>query len=181
MRLFIAINFNEEVKDYLSEVQSIVKASSRKGRYTRYDNFHLTLRFLGELTQIEADEVCDILTAFKEKVEPFSIKIGDINSFQKKEKHIVYVDVVKNKEKLITLAKKLNTMIDQSFSFRKTYSFKPHITIGREIMFYQVSSLDKIIPFHKEILVNEVSLMLSSRNQNNVLTYTPIYTVNLNE
>ncbi|QVK17094.1 RNA 2',3'-cyclic phosphodiesterase [Mycoplasmatota bacterium] len=181
MRLFIAINFEKEVKDYLCEVQSIIKTSSLIGRYTLYDNFHLTLRFLGELNQSDVELLCELLDDLSQTTLPFKIKIGDIHSFNRKDKHIVYVDVLKNKNKLIDLVNKLNCLIDAKFLFKKNNQFKPHITIAREVVFNDVSSLLKIIPYNNDILVNEVSLMLSTRDKNHILTYTPLYTVNLKD
>lgn len=181
MRLFIAINFNKEIKDYLSEVQSIIKTSSLNGRYTLYDNFHLTLRFLGELDQSDIAPISELLDELSQIIHAFKIKIGDIHSFNRKGKHIVYVDVLENKNKLIDLVKKLNQLIDANYSLKNNNHFKPHITIAREVVFNEISSLVKIVPFNNDIPVSKISLMLSSRNKNHVLTYTPIYTVNLKD
>lgn len=181
MRLFIAINFDNTVKDYLSEVQSIVKTSALNGRYTLYDNFHLTLRFLGEIDRCDVSALYALLDELSVTMHAFNIKIGDIHSFNRKDKHIVYVDVLKNKNELVNLVKTLNQLIDANFTLKKNNQFKPHITIAREVVFKEVSSLAKIVPFNNNISVNKISLMLSSRNKNNDLTYTPFYTVNLKE
>jgi len=181
MRLFVAINFDQNVKDYLSEVQALVRSSAFKGNYTLYDNFHLTLRFLGEFPEGEVDTFCDCLDELACDAKPFTIRIGDINSFNRKDKHIVYVDVTENKEELYKLAKKLNEIIDKTIEVEDKTPFKPHITIGREVVFKNMQTALNVAPYPHPILVNEVSLMLSSRNKHNVLTYTPLYTVRLGE
>lgn len=176
MRLFIAFNFNNKVKNYLSEVQSIIKTCALKGNYTKYDNFHLTLRFLGEIPDYEVDNIIDIIDIVSNQVKPFSIKIGSINSFSRKNKHIVYVDVLKNKEGLYELAKLLNTLIDNKIRDAHVYNFKPHITIAREVIFNEVSSLINVNPFNEEIIVDNITLFRSSRDKYQGLIYTPIYT-----
>lgn len=181
MRLFVALNFNYQVKDYLTEVQNIIKLCAKSGNYTKYDNFHLTLRFLGEIPEHQVDDICDILDIVSKKVKPFTFTIGGINSFIRKDKHLVYVDVLTNKDKLNLLAKSLNSLIDKIFPELKPYNFKPHITIAREVMFTESSALISIQPFKENITVNEISLMESSRNKVYGLTYTPIYTVKLQE
>ena len=48
MRLFIAINFNSETKENILKVQSRLKECST-GSFSRPENIHLTLAFLGEV------------------------------------------------------------------------------------------------------------------------------------
>ncbi len=179
MRFFIALNFENNVKDYLLEIQSLIKESVLKGNYTLYDNFHLTLRFLGEFNQEDIYLFEEVLDELKSSINSFNIKIGGINSFQRKDKHIVFVDVIENRTELNHLANTLNKMIDERLKVTERYQFKPHITIGREIVFKDDSYLGKIIPYQDKIFIDKVSLMLSSRNEHNILTYTPVYTVKL--
>jgi len=179
MRLFIAINFEKAVLDYLNNVQCLVKTSAIKGRYTLYHNFHLTLRFLGDYGNHDIESFSKILDDLSNSIYSFNIKIGNINSFNHKEKHILFVDVIKNKVKLTELVNQLDGLIDAKYEMNKNHDFKPHITIAREVVLKETSPLTKIDSFHNDILVDKVSLMLSSRNEHNVLTYTPLYTVNL--
>ena len=49
MRSFIALEFDEKLKDKLSNIQSNIKEEAIKGSWVPYDNFHLTLKFLGNI------------------------------------------------------------------------------------------------------------------------------------
>ena len=51
MRLFLAILFEEPVKDRLCEAMELIRRSTRTSRLTRRENLHLTLVFLGELRE----------------------------------------------------------------------------------------------------------------------------------
>ena len=51
MRTFIAINFNQDVKNRLINIERSLKNMSEKGRFTSKDNLHLTLIFLGEIAE----------------------------------------------------------------------------------------------------------------------------------
>ena len=46
-RLFIGISFSTELKDYFKHAQLMVEKYCEVAKYTSYDNFHLTLKFLG--------------------------------------------------------------------------------------------------------------------------------------
>lgn len=63
MRLFIAINFSEDVKDALCETIAELRDAALRGRWTARENLHLTLVFIGE-----SDRVDDILDVMEEAV-----------------------------------------------------------------------------------------------------------------
>ena len=48
MRLFIAIQFNEQMLDALTKLQNDLRAMGVTGNYTKRENLHLTLAFIGE-------------------------------------------------------------------------------------------------------------------------------------
>ena len=56
MRLFIAINFDPETKRKLLEVQHRLRELG-KGNFSREDNLHLTLAFIGEVPMERLEDV----------------------------------------------------------------------------------------------------------------------------
>ncbi len=79
MRLFIAINFTEEIKSMLYECAQELKSHSRKGNFSNKDNLHLTLAFLGELPE---DRIEDIEEAMEEvKASPFTLEFSQLGKF----------------------------------------------------------------------------------------------------
>ena len=48
MRLFIAINLNETMKQTLLDIQNAMRGCGIEGNYTPEENMHLTLAFIGE-------------------------------------------------------------------------------------------------------------------------------------
>ena len=49
MRLFIAINFNDDIKEELENNIEDLKDEAKRGNFSLIDNLHLTLAFIGEL------------------------------------------------------------------------------------------------------------------------------------
>ena len=48
MRLFIAIQFEDEILDALTDFQGDLNAQGVTGNYTKRENLHITLAFIGE-------------------------------------------------------------------------------------------------------------------------------------
>ena len=48
MRLFVAVNLNDGMKDALMDIQDAMRTYGVRGRETNPDNMHLTLAFIGE-------------------------------------------------------------------------------------------------------------------------------------
>ena len=61
MRLFIAINFNNETRSRLLALCDELRANSRGGNFTSMENLHLTLVFIGEVSPKKVDKIKAIL------------------------------------------------------------------------------------------------------------------------
>jgi len=77
MRLFIAIKFNSEIKNALLSMQEQLKRANIRGNYTKPENLHLTLAFIGEYG--DPDYVLETLEQVKFK--PFELALDGVGSF----------------------------------------------------------------------------------------------------
>ncbi len=125
MRLFIAIELPEEVKSYLKDLQKQIL--NDKAKLTLANDFHLTLKFLGE---VEEQDVDVIKSKLKEIMfEPFAAKLLTIGVFPS-EKSIRVVWVGLEPKDLITdLQKKIDSSLQSKFE--KDSRFHPHLTLAR--------------------------------------------------
>lgn len=79
MRLFLAIQLEEEIKRPLSYAVEVLRTFARKGSFTRKENLHLTLVFLGETWQVEqAKQAMDQVAA-----QPFVLYFGGVGTFRR--------------------------------------------------------------------------------------------------
>ena len=63
MRIFISVEFPEEIKKELMLIQKeIDKLGLIRGKFTEPENIHLTLKFLGEISDSELRAVKDKLS-----------------------------------------------------------------------------------------------------------------------
>jgi 2'-5' RNA ligase len=175
IRLFIAVNCNDETKKLLLSVQEKIKSQSLKGNFSRPDNIHLTLVFLGETPEDQVQAIC---SAIKEAMQPpvalFSLTFSQTGCFTHSGKELWWIGAGHSDLSLGTL-KNLRQRIAGGLSTAGVAfddrPFNPHITLGREIKHNAPIVIDR-----QEIIfpVNRISLM-KSEHLDRVLVYTEIF------
>lgn len=180
MRVFIAVEFKDEVKRYLKDVQDVVKLTTYNGNFTHYDNFHLTVKYIGEIYNGEYEDLCQCVDDICDRILPFSIKIGDIGFFNKKSTNIVWVGISRNKEKILKLHRYTDQITNDMGFAPELRKFRPHVTIGKKVIFSDFGFTSRLPFYDEKITVDRITIMESSRIDG-ILTYTPLYSKKLGE
>ena len=141
-RIFIAINLPKEIKTTLSNYQ--IKWPDLPCRWVKKENLHITLAFLGYLTDEELVEVIKLTKKTASNFSPFNVLINKIcyappNKFSPK---MVWV-LTEKSAPLLELQKELVKEIQNSIKTLKNEDrdFTPHITLGR-IKAWQFRQID---------------------------------------
>ena len=167
MRLFIAINFNDNTKKELLLLQEELQSRCVSGRLTAYDNLHLTLVFLGECDDREADSVIAVISDIK--FEPFSISVDRVGRFKRDGGDLWWAGVQEN----VSLSKLHNDLTAKlrraGFKLEKR-KFSPHITLGRKII--TDAKPRSIAPFGETVASIE---LMKSEYINGVLRYSGVH------
>lgn len=177
MRLFIAINLNDEIKDYL---EAAIRELSRKaavGNFTRRENLHLTLVFLGE---VGTDRLGAVKSAMNRvKGEPFRLSFSGFGKFNRRGGDIHWAGVDKS-EALFTIQKQLAAELEKAGFSLEDREYSPHLTLGREVRLTEPPETvyGSLLSVKPEMAVSRISLMKSERI-NGKLVYIEIYGKNL--
>ena len=164
MRLFIAIQFPDRIKNALSYLQQDMRDCGMKGNYTKEENFHLTLAFIGEYKNPE--EVMDALEGID--FETFSIELDGFGNFGD-----LYWAGIKENGELKSIVKRIrHALADNGIPFDKK-KFSPHITILRKADFTGHPDSFKIYVPDEAMKVESISLMRSDRGKNGMI-YTEL-------
>ena len=179
MRTFIAIELEEEVKDYLAEVQAETQKLCRKGNYVPKDNFHITLHFLGEIEEDDMEYLQDAMYETARRNRPFTLTLHKIGFFPRGNKGIMWAGLEKSTH-LQRLFSTLEKSLEQQGFARERKGLSPHITLGREVephrSFVDVQKSTKMEPM--KVSVRSISLMESVR-KGPKLVYVPLFRQNL--
>lgn len=124
-RVFIAINLPEHIREKLAEYQK--KWPELPIQWTRPENLHITLDFIGYVTDEELVEVCKKTKEIADKHNSFEIKLtkicyGPLN----KSPRMVWAIGEKSEE-----FASLKDDLDKSLAISEKRQFSPHITLGR--------------------------------------------------
>jgi 2'-5' RNA ligase len=176
MRLFVSVNFDEEVRKKFLALREAIRAQALKGSFSAPENFHLTLAFLGE-TRAES------LPAIRGAVEairagPFELSFTHSGCFTHNRKELWWVGV-KDGEKgfssLMDIRRQLCEGLRAAALAFDDRPFNAHITLGREIKHNQPLSLPGV---NITVPVRRISLMKSEHIERR-LVYTELFAFGL--
>jgi len=167
MRLFIAVNFNDDTKKGLLALRDELRSRSGRGRYSAPENLHLTLAFLGGCDVKQTAVVKAVMDEIS--FAPFVITIDRVGRFKREGGDLWWAGVQEG-EALSKLHGDLtDRLMTAGFALDKR-RFNPHVTLGREVKANAASW--PIRPFGET--VTSIELMKSERIDGK-LTYTAIH------
>lgn len=169
MRLFIAINFHEETRLKLKDIQRLMRASAPRGRFPDPETFHLTLAFLGECDENQLHAARDILSLMA--FEPFELTFERIGRFMRRDGDLWWTGIALTRELKELQENLTNALISVGFAL-DTRPFNPHVTLARRIV--EKIDVPALRPFSE--VVRTIELMESTRI-NSRLTYRPIFRI----
>lgn len=162
MRLFVAITFSDEVKTALQSAREQLRAASSDGNFTRDENLHLTLAFIGESNDlITIRRIMDRAAG-----ESFPMAISGTGRFG----DLYWVGIEENPA-LRDLADRLCQGLRGAGFPIEDRPFKAHITLVRQLRAKRPVRFD--VP-RTEMRVERISLMKSER-VGGKLVYTEVY------
>ncbi len=125
MRLFIALEVSKEAEAELLSTQKQLQTENAKLTFTK--SFHLTLKFLGEISPAKAEEIKKRLATIK--FVQFTAKLDGTGIFPS-ENYIRVVWIgIEPSDIICELQKQVDTAL--AGLFPKEKNFQPHITLAR--------------------------------------------------
>jgi len=161
MRLFIAIEFDDGVKDAVKAASDRLRALSDRGTFPKRETFHITLEFLGEVSPERAEDIKSAMDGAAEG--PFTLILSGAGAFSGRDGSIWWIGMEPSRG-LSALQSGLHRRLEEAGFILEKRSFKPHITIGRRV----VSTADGLKEELSKTLgripisVREISLMEST-------------------
>lgn len=172
----------------LSRSQSDRGSSTGSGpaKWVTQDNLHITLVFLGYLSDLQVGEACLVLKEVLQKYNSFELKLSKITygPVGKPQPRMVWVEGERNKQ-LSLIKKDLQVSLLEKINFApEKKAFNPHITLARLNAFeWRAMELEERPEINENIelpfVVESIELMESQLKRGGPI-YTAIESFSLN-
>jgi RNA 2',3'-cyclic 3'-phosphodiesterase len=126
MRLFVGLDFPWDLRERLRAMAAL---SSPGARWVPPENYHLTLRFIGETPGYQAEEIDHALAALK--VPGFTLTLAGLGTFSKSGRVISLWIGVERNPSLDHLHAKIETALQRIGLEPERRRFAPHVTLAR--------------------------------------------------
>ncbi|WP_158247281.1 RNA 2',3'-cyclic phosphodiesterase [Geothermobacter hydrogeniphilus] len=130
-RSFIAIPLPEEYKKHLEAVQRQIGAILPPIRWSRFDNLHLTLRFLGDRNEETLEQVAVSMLSVARLSAAFEIHFQQLGAFPTPRRARVIWLGPDSLMQLTRLHRKLDDALRSCGIPPDEKPFRPHLTLGR--------------------------------------------------
>ena len=124
LRLFVGIEFPPELKLRLS----LLCTGLPGAKWVDPGNFHLTLRFIGEIGEFIAADVDEALLDVRAR--PFPLQLAGTGVFGGNRPHALWVGVERHPE-LVRLRDKVEHVLVRAGLSPEQRKFAPHVTLAR--------------------------------------------------
>lgn len=173
MRLFIAIHPDPSLKDDICRLQQGLQAQALRGNFSRRENLHITLVFLGEQPAASLPLITAAMAEASSSA--FALRLGEAGKFRRGGGDIYWLGI-RQSPCLHKLYEQLARALRQRDFAIEAREFRPHITLGREIVLRPGAEPAESGPLlaGREMKVDRLSLMQSERVAGR-LVYTEIY------
>ncbi len=132
MRIFIALELPESVRERLGQLQEKLKGTENRIRWVDPSLIHLTMKFLGEVKENNLEKVIQTARNAAGRFSVFKMKIGKMGVFPSfSSPRVIWVGIEEGKDKLETLAAELEEKLGQQGFSRSSRKWTSHLTLAR--------------------------------------------------
>jgi RNA 2',3'-cyclic 3'-phosphodiesterase len=152
IRAFIAIGLPEDLRDEIGEISASSAARISGVRWVPPENFHLTLKFLGDIEEAVIPDIQSILNQVTPRHLPITCRFGGLGVFPNFQRpKIIWLGVTEGTNQLAGLADDLSRELSRLGFKPEKRGYTPHLTLGRIKTGAGASQLRKIFGSGEEI------------------------------
>jgi RNA 2',3'-cyclic 3'-phosphodiesterase len=129
MRTFIAIDITPQIRERLVVFMEQTRSSLPGARWVRPEGMHITLKFLGEITSDQKEQIEYALPAIKS--QPFQIAIHGLGFFPNARSPRVFWTGIEAADALSTLAAAVDEALAPLGFQKEKQAYNPHLTLAR--------------------------------------------------
>lgn len=177
MRLFFAINFEEQFKQVISNEIYRIKHNTDGIKWTNRHSLHLTLKFLGDTSAEVCNTICDQFNNSFENINSFQISSGSTGFFPNRRNPGIFFLDLNFPAELTALFELLEEKLRLYGFDKEKRKFHPHITLARiKRDLFNPDAMDILDSFAIKTIQSSVTeiLLIQSKLTATGARYTPV-------
>lgn len=132
MRIFIAVNIPEEVKDGIEALQRDLKRARADVKWVGRDNLHITMKFIGDASEDKPGVIRDALERSLKQFGSFKTSLKGAGAFPNPASpRVVWIGAGEGAGRLKELAGRIEDCLAEAGFDRDERGFTAHLTLGR--------------------------------------------------
>jgi 2'-5' RNA ligase len=132
IRAFIAIELPETIKSSIETIQARLKSLELPLRWVRVENIHLTMKFLGDIEEIEIESIESVLRDSVKMQTPLTLSAKGVGVFPGiRRPRVLWVGIHDHETGLAGLQKSIENQLHRIGYSKEGRPFKGHLTVGR--------------------------------------------------
>ena len=190
MRTFIAIDFPKEILEKISRIITFLQSQTTEKalKWVETDIMHLTLKFIGEISEDAARDVQTIMRHTLQGQNAFEVSIEGLGMYPNpKNPRVVWLGISAEKA-LFDIQKNLDLALQKINIPSEKRGFSPHLTIARLRKSTDVKTIrligETLSQFKVDslgtVLIKEIRLYQSQLTPTGPI-YTPLLKIPLNQ
>jgi len=181
MRVFIAIDIDEQIRKALGSLQNEMrsKADIKKSdaKWVNPELVHLTLKFLGEIKDEQVVDVCNVAKEVAGRHEGFELDVETVGYFGGRSARVLWVGTGQGCENLLQLQSDLEQQLALAGWPKEARKFSGHLTLCRVRNSKAGVKLAQMTEEYKDFKLGTMTADSVSVYQSQLTPKGPIYTV----
>ncbi|WP_321492115.1 RNA 2',3'-cyclic phosphodiesterase [uncultured Desulfobacter sp.] len=182
IRCFIAVVLDDHVKNRLGRIQTALRATGIHAGWPAARNFHLTLKFLGNISPQAVPCIETVLSEAVADKARFHITLNRLGVFPNiRHPKVIWIGPDKVCPEILLLQQHIDSKLNQCHSFAKDKNFSPHITLSRVRHYVKPDLLTQTLEIDAgsiSIPVHQVHLIKSQLNPSGAV-HSSLFCANL--
>jgi 2'-5' RNA ligase len=132
IRSFIAIDFPEETRKALEDIQKELKRCGAGVRWVKPSSIHLTLKFLGNIHPAQVEDIALAVAQEIRDQHPITLRAAGLGAFPSRRKpRVIWIGMEGEVQRLNGIQARVENALEPLGFVREKRGFRPHLTIGR--------------------------------------------------
>jgi len=130
-RSFVAIDVPALIRTRLSQFAERNRNLTQY-RWVESDSLHVTLNFIGDVTQQDVSSLCRRIESTVQAIPPFRVSLKGIGVFPKAERpRVIWAGVESGTQEMLAVYSRVAELLESLQYDRDRHEFRPHVTLAR--------------------------------------------------